>query len=404
MSETHLALLYEPGRILRVLIRLTQECVRLRWSVAWASSTAPLAKVLLAHKAKVAQLTVGVHFYQTDPEFMRSFMECSEARFVMQPSGTFHPKVYCFEHADGTWDCVIGSANLTHAATSRNSEAMVHIGGVRGDSPWLSQVFAMLKSHHDLGQALDEEALEQYRRAAKVQQPRLQAVGGLYGEEESERKSSSSPLASALFTQTWPEFYDGIARSSRLMSSSALEERLRVLEEAHRLFAAKSFGGMTPDERKCISGIVKSERFDWLWFGSMRGAGTFKKAVNQSSKLLSEALDCIPLAGAVTQRDYDRYVRVFKRAVARPGIATSTRLLCMRRPDYFVCLDSANRRKLCEAFGTKQSVGIEDYWGRIVARILDSAWWDSEEPSRGLQLRVWRGRVAMLDAHFYEPA
>ncbi|MDF4381988.1 hypothetical protein P3440_23170, partial [Vibrio parahaemolyticus] len=76
----------------------------------------------------------------------------------------------------------------------------------------------------------------------------------------------------------------------------------------------------------------------------------------------------------------------------------------MKRPDFFVCIDSKNNRAMCADFGIKVS-GMtyeERYWDELISRIHESVWFDSQEPSKKLEKRVWRGRVALLDCIFYE--
>jgi hypothetical protein len=86
------------------------------------------------------------------------------------------------------------------------------------------------------------------------------------------------------------------------------------------------------------------------------------------------------------------------------GLATATRLLSMKRPDYFVCLDSANLRGIRADFGLKADVDYERYWDAIVARILKARWWKSPCPESRQASGVWKGRVAFLDSCYYEPA
>lgn len=81
----------------------------------------------------------------------------------------------------------------------------------------------------------------------------------------------------------------------------------------------------------------------------------------------------------VTQPEFDRYVAILRTAFDNVGVATATRLLAFKRPDYFVCLDSKNRDKLCEAFEIPKSVDLDDYWEKIVERITDSNWGNSPE-------------------------
>src|SRR5262249_50503526 len=76
----------------------------------------------------------------------------------------------------------------------------------------------------------------------------------------------------------------------------------------------------------------------------------FKAAIRDNRQEISDALDAIPPAvEPVTKADYMRFVRLFRGAFPNGGggLATGTRLLAMKRPDVFVCLDRKNRGNLC---------------------------------------------------------
>ena len=70
---------------------------------------------------------------------------------------------------------------------------------------------------------------------------------------------------------------------------------------------------------------------------------------------------------------------------------------------YFICLDSKNKDKLCEAFKIPKNVGLDDYWALVVARLMDSNWWNAPEPHDPHQKRIWHGRAAFLDVMIYVP-
>ena len=159
------------------------------------------------------------------------------------------------------------------------------------------------------------------------------------------------------------------------------------------------------DARKELAGfVVGDEEIRWTRFGSMKGAGYFKQAVNQNNDYISLALDQIPLEGSLSSKQYQGFADLFQKAFESggAGIATATRLLAMKRPDYFVCLDSKNKGRLCKAFGIPKSIRFDNYWDLIVERIIDSVWWCSEEPTDPVELAVWNGRVAFLDSLFYD--
>ncbi|MDK9763266.1 hypothetical protein KI743_14770 [Vibrio sp. D420a] len=136
----------------------------------------------------------------------------------------------------------------------------------------------------------------------------------------------------------------------------------------------------------------------------MVGAGKFKNRINTNNEFISAALEQIPLNGPVGEADYKSFVTQFKLAFpdGGAGIAIASRLLAMKRPDYFVCLDSQNRAELCRDFGIPANVNFDTYWVNIIVRILDSVWWSAPRPIDPIERQAWEGRAAMIDATFYE--
>ncbi len=390
-----------PKEIEIALKRLIQECQQLRWAVAWASHDTPLFHLLKENEDKIQQLTVGIHFYQTHPDFIGAFLDHEAVQFVMHPGGVFHTKLYFFESEDGKWDCVIGSPNFTHGAFTGNVEVAIHFSHSDVDADATHRkIHSTLDSYLLTGKKLTNVDLDAYRSIWTRQQRRLNPLSGNYEPPTKKKKPTRSPLDVPLFVASWAEYFDSVKNDTEHTTKG----RLAVLEEARRLFSTHDYFNELSDEaRKGIAGFGRTEELDWLWFGSMKGAGYFKQAINGNNPKVSAALAEIPLNGEVTQEHYDRYLTLFRDAFDRSGIATATRLLAMKRPDYFVCLDSKNRDKLCEAFGIPKSVDLDDYWEKVVQRITDSNWWNSPKPQNELEVRVWKCRAAFLDVRFYDP-
>ena len=156
--------------------------------------------------------------------------------------------------------------------------------------------------------------------------------------------------------------------------------RADVLAAARQHFAENlSFASIPLEVRKGIAGFINSEKIEWKWFGSMQGAGYFKEKINDNDAGISAAIDTIPVSGEVKKEDYDEYVEQFKKAFMKNGeeighgVATASRLLAMKRPDYFVCFNSANAKGLRQDFGLKPfgTHGYERYWTEIIERILE---------------------------------
>jgi HKD family nuclease len=382
------------------LRRLINECKTLRWAVAWASQSAPLRGLLSESRGKIEQLTVGIHFYQTDPEFIKAFNMHEHAGFVMNPDGVFHPKLYYFDLPNGKWACVVGSANFTAGGLKSNNEVAVLIGEDDVDSEASrSAILSALDQFRRMGRRLSDADLTAYRDIWKRQQRRIQPLSGNYEPQGATGRPRRSPLDVPLFTAGWGTYFDWVKVDTILST----EGRLRVLEEARRLFIQyEHLADMPIEARKGIAGIIQTEQLDWLAFGSMRGSGYFKQAIASNCTAISVALDQIPLEGPVEFRHYEAFVEKFVGAFQNSGIATGTRLLTLKRPDYFICFDSKNRKKLCENFEIPQNVTLKDYWDKVVERLIDANWWNSSEPTGELERRIWAGRAAFLDVLFYE--
>jgi hypothetical protein len=171
---------------------------------------------------------------------------------------------------------------------------------------------------------------------------------------------------------------------------------------------------MSDDERRLVAGTAGRRRSirdetDYQLFGSMGANGKFANVVLNSPNKLSKALDAIPSSGFVSKSDYERFVSDFEGAVEQGngghsgGTGTATRLLAMKRPDTFVCLNNANRKDLCEHFGVAPSTTkLENYWERIILPIMQTEWWGSPMPDDEIEARIWRGRAALLDVVYYD--
>jgi hypothetical protein len=154
------------------------------------------------------------------------------------------------------------------------------------------------------------------------------------------------------------------------------------------------------------------------WTGMM-GAGTRGASSPSSLKVpttcesfpawsCSEVADYIPFKGVVNRDHYDAFVEEFKKALdpelyATGGIGNGSRLLAMKRPDQFVCLNEPNRKGIADRFNIPLNTGLNNYWERIVQRIRGTDWWQALEPANALEKRIWGSRAALLDAIYYDP-
>ena len=391
-------------------LKLMEDYSHYYWAVAWAGISSQCFAKLKKNKKKIKQIVVGTHFYQTHPDFIKEFIKSEKVRFVSRTDDLFHPKIFLFENGPKkNWALFIGSANFTEAAFTRNTEAVVLIEpGDTSSNTLREQAKNLIEESWKSAERYDSKKLKGYRGFWKRYKSKLDVLGERYGTDLGQGKK---PLhQSDIATMSWRDFCKKIKIKDEQL---IIEDRLKALDKAAKYFqkcmhSNMHFKDLDEWERKAIAGTLKdkSELANTMaWFGSMKGAGFFCKAVRENNSKLSKALDAIPFyAQPVSKSDYRRFVDTFEQ-VEGSGIATGTRLLAMKRPDIFVCFDSANQRKLCNDFGISVSkMTFERYWDEIIARILSSEWWNEPKPVNKLEKRVWKYRSAFLDAIYYDEA
>ncbi|EJP3281828.1 phospholipase D family protein [Vibrio parahaemolyticus] len=380
------------------LIQLANTYEQISVAVAWASAGTKFFDALMSNKDKLVESTIGTHFYQTDPDVLRTFVESEQVHFVMQPSGVFHPKLYFFRTGK-KWEAIVGSANMTNSAFSVNNEMSVHLTDQDdGDGSTLEQVVKQLSEYHDLGVSVNTEYVNTYSIHYQKQRSKLEKLSGQYGSA----KTSKSLFDSVVMQMDWSDYVERVQQDN----NHAIEGRLELLDIIQGYFKDyDNYASMPLGARKTIAGLPNDTHEHWAWFGSMKGAGVYHSNINNNNPYISEALDRIPLHGKVTMSHYNRYVESFKKAFpkGRDGISIASRLLAMKRPDFFVCIDSKNNKAMCSDFGVKVSdMTYERYWSELISRVHDSLWYDEDQPSDEFEYQIWKGRVALLDCIFYE--
>lgn len=393
-------------QIAKKLRKLIADYDEFYWAVAWGSN-GPLADELISSKQKMRNILIGIQFCQTDPKLLERLAAAGAARIAVGIcKGTFHPKAYYFQSGVKA-AAIVGSANFTRAGTTENIEAAVLIEGSTNDEP-LQKVRAMVVDLWKIGTPIDDEFLISYR---------LQYAANLkYRDALNKPLRVARPAEKAahpdLLTMSWPDYVAEVKASKH----HDLIGRLDMLRKAHALLnCVNSFSELGPDARKAIAGVVGRRQklldglneYDWGWFGSMFGAGSFKNRIAENDPHLSRAMDFIPPTGEIVRDDYLAFVEEFNRAFdnsKRAGrVPTASRLLAMKRPDYFVCVDERNRKGLSSDLGFfPTTLDFAKYWTEVVEPITQAKWWQVRRPP-GTDGRIWDCRAAMLDAIYYEP-
>lgn len=383
--------------IKELLINLIGSYQHIRFAVAWASANHEVFKLLQKNKSKIVASTVGLHFYQTHPNFIENFLDSEIVKFVKNKNGVFHPKIYLFYNDNSSWACLIGSANFTKSALADNDEIMTFIES--GDIILFQNIEDVLNSYFKKANSFIETDLPGYKNMWEQTSKLKKRL-----DDKFETEHQLKPLyKSSILSLNWNDYY------KLLVKDKYFNKRLLLLDKAREYFARSGFKDMTEEERKNIAGINKNEDgiADWRLFGGMNMARLFTHRVNDKKNEISKSLEFIDTNRRISENNYLHYIEYFKEAPSWGyGISTTSRLLAMKRPDEFFCLTNANQSAVMEGFGIKKEIlkskDYQRYWNEIMEPIKQSPWYNSEAPSEATELKVWKGRVAMMDALFYD--
>jgi HKD family nuclease len=402
LMEPKVRVCSSPAASLKALEDLCSWGSELRLTYAWATSNEGRAahwKVLPLDKVK--QATVGIQFAQTEPAALRALLACGPGvlKVVEDTGGVFHPKVIvALRGAEAR--ALIGSSNFTHGGFSGNTELNVLVEGPAAVAP-LDEVLAFVGQQwtHPRAFVPSEEWLTRYERAYE-KRPSLKPLPKHDRAEERLLVHTETDL-----DISWDDYYALIEQQERRSLSNGFEihvfdhsqgSYLQEVERCQELFRAHSrFEEMPLEDRKFVAGFGETSGY----FGRMGGAGNYKNMIIQRPGEIGPILDAIPSKGRPTDDQVVDYVDAASR-IQGVSLATATRLLVAKRPDLFLSVNRASRDRIREVFGTAPN-GAARYLA-LLHRIWLMPWFTAPEPDNEHGRRVWRVRVAILDAVLYD--
>lgn len=375
------------------------------FAVAWGDLN-DVAETLIANKAKFNTVLFGLDFKATNPDLIDKLVGVPNAFVAKRRPGCFHPKIFYFQSGTEA-EAIVGSANFTKGGLASNFEASVYVKGAANET-FFKQVRMQLTSYEWLHLAITKKIAASYRRQVAADDNAPRPSHPVLPDNEDQWPRLNSKLA----IMPWEDF----VRRARRDKHHGFDKRIDLVREIQKMFVRKgSFADLSLAEWKGVAGLLGSVEAaaanlggpEWGWFGSMKRATAFAKAVGLQDSAIAQALDLIPKRGAVTRAQFEKYVKTFKRALpeskASNPIATATRLLAMKRPDCFVCVDGGNKSRLSKALDFRPTMlNLETYWDWVIEPIQQAPWYTAPRPV-GADTELWDARVAMLDAIYYAP-
>ncbi len=402
------------------------DCKSFRFAVAWASTAGGRGKhwqLVAANRSKLTEAIVGIQFHQTEPAALFQLHDWNKLNIVYDTAGVFHPKFYLFEN-EASFSLLTGSSNFTAGGFHKNTESNVLIRGSKTE-PIFSEIegfYRMCKINSRIPDKMDLDAYQKEQERATM----LSGYLNTYFAPE-ERKKMVTKAGDSLpdfywediFQFTWDEYVHGVKYLSITKYDNAIfyrfnEEGWRIdtvyaIDSYQKIIQEyKTLSNMPEEERKAFCGTQRvSQKYgDSGWLGSMTGAGYFKQMVINKPSILDEYLDLIPLEGSVSEDSLNEYLSGML-SIEHVGRAIALRLLSAKRPDLFFSINQATGNALYEMTGLKglkNSQKKEEFIGAYIElhrRIYRSPWFQFNLPTDGIESKIAKYRVALLDCFFY---
>ena len=387
--ESNMKLIYKSEELTEVFGRLMNQYNEYLWTVAWADFNFKLSDLLKKEKKRIKKLCVGLHFFGTKPDFLKEFCNHQGVRFIEQPTGTYHPKLYLFRNSDTEWELLIGSCNYTNSAFTNNTEVSVLISSSdQLNDTFYKDTIKFIDEQWQSGKILTEGYIVEYARKKK-------------GIKNNFLQLPSQGILHPIFQKTWEEYLAELEQKDT-------EERINFLKWVDEQFSKQPhFHEMDKDIRKAIAGFNKDGYKEYGvktgYFGTTDARGDFKKGILKTPEIITRAMSKIPREGEVTKSDYKNFISEFRKISKAQELACATRMLCLWRPDYFVNFNGENKQKMCNNLQEKVSkINYETYWDLVVERFISSSWNKEAQSLQNIDPTIYKYRMALLDGIFYE--
>jgi len=205
----------------------------------------------------------------------------------------------------------------------------------------------------------------------------------------------------------WKEYFDSI----KVDPIHSFTGRVQVLDSIQDYFKTyKSFADMPLEVKQVITGLKKNlgDNLDYFWFGKISRAYKFKTYISENDVNISNALDHISLTEKITKKDFDNFFMTLLKAFPEGGLglAVFSRLLSMKRPDWFLSLNGGNQDQLYQDFQVNardfNKVGkYQAYW-ELISKAHGTSWYNSSEPLDEKEKVAHKYRMAMTDIRYYK--
>lgn len=355
-------------------------------AVAWVHTELAEVKTLLSHSDKVKRMVVGLQFHGSSPEFLRATYRKRNFRFHLSEKGTFHPKLYLFHFADGSWKAIIGSANFTVGAFEKNHELCVLIGSNDKDAAKvLTALEQTLDQYWDESQRIGLGYIKDYE------------IG--YAKRPKTRSLPKKGIIQTHLELSWSSFVQRIEAAPH-------EEQLQFLRWVTQHWGQQPFSQLDLATRRMIGGYGKeSDEANYRCFGPTIARRKFMGIVSRSPEIIENALRHIPGTGEVQKEQYDLFLGELLPHFDDSELAAFSRILALYRPDVFIPFNTKNKKMASIELGIPVSnIDYNLYWDSVITAIQSAPFNHPPKKLSKAHGELFANRAALLDCLYYEHA
>lgn len=387
------------------LLDLICDCTSFSIAVAWATKN-DVFNAIKKHERKINKMIVGVDFYQTHPDviqWMKGARKTNKMFIGKSKTGIFHPKVFYFKFDNrDTNALVIGSANLTAAAYGRNEEASVCTKIAKNDT----SIDDLLSKWSKNGTEIKNFDNDAYKGEYLLKGRTVRQVLNKKGCDEFNENPD-------LLKMSFGDYYK-LCKKDPFHYFGA---RLDLLE-----FCSASIEDQ--DDFSCVAGLKESisePEILYGLFGSMKADAAFRDTVYDENiwRELYNLYQRIPSKAPISKLVARKFIHDVQMIInlnygneygKLNHLSAATRLLAMKRPDLYFCVNGANAGRLAKDLGIsvagKNGIKTIDGYLDAAESLQKSTWGNSARPPTGNDSNIlpcWEGRIAMIDSIYYEP-
>lgn len=399
-------LLKTSEEIGEAISRCIKEYSNISFAVAWIKDNKIYQK-LLKNKDKIQFSIVGIDFAGTDVNVLKDFQNSNKVK-IYKGEYTFHPKIYVFYNRT-KYKAIIGSANLTEGGMYNNDECAVLF--TESDGVLLDNVLEKLEDYFDKAKIITDGIIETYSKEYEaIKENNNSIVKRL---EPTKQKIDEAPYIDLKWGEVSEiiQQIDFVDRSGML---NDIQEIFKKLDDSNI-----KFENLELDERRMIIGNSKDVNNKYRAFGGLASGGKAQQILlNQDDPKNTELRSIIEELDKIELLNEDNMCHPVSETIVRNivktvmgiegcGISTVTRLLAVKRPDLFLCVNDGNQNSIKELFGFRISGKYEiDKYIKLLKMIYNTDYFNhkltKEEKQDEALVTISKYRVALLDSYLLQ--